>query len=157
MLIGVAESAPPTTELRLKRFERTVRAPLPDDYRAFLLRYNGGHPDPAGINLNLDGRQEYWRIHFFFGLDDQEESCSLDWAYEVTKDTRPAGTIPIANDEFGNMFYLRHSGPNSGAVYFGPTPSDGAGVTAILVSESFSAFLEQLHTGEPSDSTEGEF
>ena len=144
MLERTEESAPVTNEFRLRHLERELGIALPHDYRSFLLKHNGGRPIPAGLLLPLGGKPTPWRLHFFLGIDDPVESCSLAWAVEVTKATRPTGTIPIASDELGNLFYLRWAEPHLGVVYFGATPSDGRPVKPVRISDSFTQFIDQL-------------
>jgi hypothetical protein len=144
VLQHLAESGPPISELDLRRFEREANLELPLDYRAFVLKHNGGRPSSAEFTLLLDNEPLRWRLHFFFGLNDPEQSCCLCWNYEITRATRPPGTLPIASDEGGNMFYLRWAEPKRGSIYFGATPSDGQIVRLAHISNSFSAFLEQL-------------
>jgi hypothetical protein len=133
------------SEIELARFERDARLVLPADYRQFLLMHNGGRPVPADFMLTVDGETSPWRVHFFYGLNDPVESCSLKWNLEVTKDTRPPGTLPIASDEGGNMFYLRWDKPDAGSVHFGPTPWGGRRVHLTRICGSFTEFLEGLH------------
>jgi hypothetical protein len=144
VLERVEESAPALSEVRLRSVERELGVALPDDYRSFLLKHNGGRPFPAGLLLPVDGTLVPWRLHFFLGIDDPVESCSLTSVHRVTEPTRPAGTIPVASNEGGNLFYLRCADPSKGRVYFGATPADGRGVRPVQVSESFSQFIEML-------------
>ena len=144
MLIGTVEAGPAISEIELARFERDARLTLPLDYRAFLLRHNGGRPVPADFWLTLDDERLPWRVHYFYGLNDPVESCSLQWNLNLTKNTRPFGTLPIASDEAGNMPYLRWDKPNAGSVYFGPTPS-GHGVELTWLCGTFTEFIQTLH------------
>jgi cell wall assembly regulator SMI1 len=45
------ESGPPLTEERLQGAERRLGVTLPDEYRAFLLRHNGGRPHPSTLSI----------------------------------------------------------------------------------------------------------
>jgi hypothetical protein len=145
MLERVEESGPLISELDVRRFERGHNLVLPSDYKAFLLKHNGGRPVPPDFLLKLEDEPVHWRVHFFFGLNDREESCCLPWNWEITSETRPAGTLPIAGDEAGNMLYLRWDEPDRGSVHFGATPSDGRRVQLIRICGSFTEFLERLH------------
>jgi hypothetical protein len=138
------ECAPAVTEARVRAFERKHGVSLPELYKRFLLRINGGHPIPDGLQILLQGRAVDWRLHYFLGLDDPTESCNLDWVMELTDETRPAGFIPIVSDEGGNFFYLELGQPHDGGVYFGATPADGRRVDPVLVSVGFDAFLRSL-------------
>src|SRR5687767_2580603 len=137
MLKRTEEAGPVISELDVRRFERDAKLVLPEDYRAFLLRHNGGRPVPAGFTLTLGGEAMCWRIHFFFGLNDPVESCPLQWNFDITHETRPPGTLPIADDEGGNMLYLRWDKPDVGSVHFGATPSDGRSVAPTRICGSF--------------------
>jgi hypothetical protein len=95
--------------------------------------------------LALENEPQHWRIHFFYGLNDPIESCSLQWNLDVTTETRPPGTLPIASDEGGSMFYLRWDSPDAGSVHFGPTPWGGRKVRLMRICDSFTEFLERLH------------
>lgn len=138
------DCAPAITEAQLKAFERKHDLSLPELYRRFLLRINGGHPIPDGLQIPLGGTAVDWRLHYFLGLDDPMESCNLEWVMELTHDTRPAGFIPIASDEGGNFFYLKLGQSHDGGVYFGATPADGGRVDPVLVSVGLDAFLRSL-------------
>ena len=144
MLKYTEEAGPAISELDLRRFERDANVQLPSEYRAFLLKHNGGRPVPADFMLTLEDERVHWRVHFFFGLNDPEESCCLQWNWKVTSATRPAGTVPIANDEAGNMFYLRWDEPDRGSVHFGATPSDGQRIRLVRICASLPGFLDQL-------------
>jgi hypothetical protein len=118
MLKHTEEPGPRISEIELRRFERDAKLVLPSDYRTFLLKHNGGRPVPADFMLTLGSEPEHWRVHFFFGLNDPEESCCLRWNWVMTSATRPAGTLPIASDEGGNMLYLRWDDPDKGQCAF---------------------------------------
>lgn len=142
MLLRTTEAGPRVTELDVKRIERELGLQFPTDYRRFLVEFNGGRPEPAGFEISDDAHVEPWRIHFFFAVNDEVESNRLDWAYRVTRDTRPGGVFPIARDPFGNFLYLAES-PRDG-VFFGPTPPDSGNVQLHKVANDFSAFLTML-------------
>ena len=139
------ETGPALSDADILAFEERFQAVLPSDYRHFLLTHNGGHPMPDSVKLVLNGQQVNWRLHFFLGLKDPMEECNLDWAIDITGDTRPDGLIPFATDEGGNFFYIDVRPQHSGAVYFGATPEDVSKVRPVLVSLSFSAFIDSLH------------
>jgi hypothetical protein len=144
MLNRTEDAGPTISEIDLARFERDANLALPADYRKFLLKHNGGRPFPADFMLTLENETVHSRIHFFFGLNDPMESCCLRWNLELTKETRPAGTLPIASDEGGNRLYLRWNRPDAGSVHFGPTPSDGRNVRLVRICGSFTEFLDRL-------------
>jgi hypothetical protein len=60
--------APPTTHEILNEFEKQTKLTLPNSYREFLLKYNGGHPVPDYIDVPpVDDFPAQFR--YFYGLD----------------------------------------------------------------------------------------
>jgi cell wall assembly regulator SMI1 len=144
MLVRTKEAGPRISESDVTALEDRLGVQLPPGYRAFLLKHNGGRPFPASFMMTLDGNRVPWRIHFFLGIRHREETLRLDWAWEVTQDTRPHGVIPIASDEGGNYLYLGTEPWNRDEVYFGATPSNWEKVKLIAVADSFEDFLSSL-------------
>jgi hypothetical protein len=62
----------PLTAERLAAFEREFGTPLPEDYRAFLLRHNGGVPDrrPSTSPARTAEEGDERPFHCFFALHD---------------------------------------------------------------------------------------
>ncbi len=48
-------------------FEKKINARLPEDFRDYLLKYNGGKPVPNYYNLPSD-KGEASHLHHFYGL-----------------------------------------------------------------------------------------
>lgn len=142
--IQFEESGPPVLEADIAAFERKHRVTLPAAYRNFLLAVNGGHPEPSGTRILIDGALVSWRLHFFLGLNDPVESCNLEWVTQLTERTRPKGMIPIARDEGGNFFYIDVRLGHGGAIYFGPTPCEQEVTKPILLSLDFDSFVGSL-------------
>ena len=59
-----------TNESAIQEFEKLIGHRLPDDYREFLLEFNGGHPEPNTFMLDLDARQQEDTIMCFFPMRD---------------------------------------------------------------------------------------
>src|SRR5438874_2719786 len=97
-------------EADVSHFEMSIAVRLPDDYREFLLRYNGGYPSPNGFR----GGDEV--LNHFFGLWQKH----ADLNYELLAHRRfiPEGMIPIASDPFGNAILLEVANPNRGRIWF---------------------------------------
>ena len=141
--VRFSEGAPTTNELAIARLERELSVRFPDDYRRFLLRTNGGRPDPACLRFDFAGESDEFHVHFFFGVDDPVTSCDLLRNAEITRETRTREVLPIARDDYGCLFYLVVRGLHVGRVLFGGLPQDGV-VSYQPVADSFDAFLEML-------------
>jgi hypothetical protein len=81
--------AGPTDPVQIAAFEQYVGYPLPADYRAFLLRYNGGHPDPDAFPIDTGlGEQEDGVMCFF-------PMCPLSVGAVVVNELEELRTWPI--------------------------------------------------------------
>lgn len=118
MNVEILNSNHTTTESDVLNFEKILKVSLPDDYRNFLLHYNGGHPKPHGFIYKLpDGRDWSGGVRDFFGLgvDSWED---LRHYYALYEDRVPKQMLPIANDDGGNLLLLALKDVEKGKIYF---------------------------------------
>ncbi len=137
----------PLSLSRLNDFETRTRLHLPEDYRQFLLEYNGGEPEPAffWIQRLVDGS----RVHRFYGMFEGRLPPSL-YAYAgPDRHGVPANLLPIGDDGVGNLICIGVAAPLYGAIFFLDHDTfywrhrDGhKGATKL--SEAFSSFLYSL-------------
>lgn len=143
----------------LDAFERELGASLPDDYRAHLLRYNGGRPEPAHFDVvwpsHADPAVRRWQIggvHYFFPYEGSAEQVDLIRSASAYRDIVPSDTLMIATDQGANPILLGLAGPNRGRVFFqlpGFGEEDQSGPAnawdnVAEVAPSFAAFLDGL-------------
>jgi hypothetical protein len=62
--------AGPTSPETLAKFEQYIGHPLPAEYRDFLLRFNGGHPDPDAFRLDTGFGEEENIVMCLFPMRD---------------------------------------------------------------------------------------
>jgi len=93
----------PLDRARLARFERALPAPLPADYRAFLLEANGAVFDEAP---NFDEIPCGTALACLFGLHDGAPYERLDALRSTMADLVPAEVLVVGSDPFGNYFGL---------------------------------------------------
>jgi hypothetical protein len=118
----IDKKQPPAPEPLTEAFERAIGDRLPEDYRDFLIRSNGGYvggkrwfkgPTPEGRSADAG-------VHHIGGF--RHEGCfSLERhrvVYQVTNDWIPRDLIWIMDDPFGNAICLGVSGEYRGRVYF---------------------------------------
>lgn len=157
LLAALDHTAPPAPTDALDRFEATIGQRLPEDYREFLVRCNGGYgcgcgyiqyhgPTPAGhaadACLNHVGG---FREESYFSLESSYDNYQK---YEIRI---PKDLIWIADDPFGNAICLGISGVHRDRIFFwdhenepDPDAWDGHVETAgniDLLANSFSLFL----------------
>ncbi|MRG98460.1 SMI1/KNR4 family protein [Polyangium spumosum] len=106
----------PTSRAEIAQFETRQKLSLPDEYKAFLLKYNGGMPTPNGFAIPGWHGQES-SLGVFYGIHEHPD-YSLDGACETYEERVPADLIPIGTDAFGNNVCMGWKGKRRGKVYF---------------------------------------
>jgi hypothetical protein len=125
----------PATEQDIIHFQMALGAVLPDDYREFLLKYNGGYPEPSGFR----GGKEV--LNSLFGFC-QKHHCLLCNFY-IHRTILPQAIIPIADDPFGNLVCLGVAAADGGRVFFWDHEyGDSSGLSHV--ADSFTNFLDSL-------------
>lgn len=108
MLISKFETE--NTEFRINELEGKYGISLPFEYRAFLLKYNGGLTPETTFKI----RKVSSDIRAFYGLGSVEYNLNLmdldDWIHRHL--------FPIACDSFGNFVVLGLHGDAAEKVYF---------------------------------------
>lgn len=79
------------------KFQKRWKLNLPESYREFLLKYNGGRPVPACFPIEGIENNPIGKIQVFPGLGTKIHSSDLDWKLENLGVPRPKGLLPIAN------------------------------------------------------------
>lgn len=131
---------------RLDEFEKIHAVTLPDDYKKFLLEYNGGKPLPSffWIKPQEDGSN----VFQIYGLHDGPKPYSIDKLFEE-KLGIPVSLMLIGDDGTDNFICMDISLERKGGIFFidhETHPFDDAnsyiGITKI--TNSFSDFLLSL-------------
>lgn len=141
------------SEQQLRKVEDDLGTQFPQDYRRFLLRFNGGRPNPATFDIHWQVGQVCgadWKtseVSRFLAIHDGEKANFVETNKVDFSGRLPSDTIAIAQDPGGNVILLAVTGPKAGNVLFwvkdyeageGRTPGyDNVGV----VADSFEDFL----------------
>ena len=158
----IDSKAPPAPEKAIRSLESDLGGTLPDDYRAFLVRCNGGFcggslwfkgPTPEGEKADAG-------VHHIGGFR-RESYFSIQKSVECYKGRISSDLLWIMDDPFGNAICLGVKGPHQGKVFFwdheeepDPDEWDGGVETAgnvSLLANSFSDFVAGL---QPTDEVE---
>ena len=145
---------PPHSPAEVEAFEAEIGTTLPDEYRQFLLRSNGGRLDRCPFDgPTPDGKTWPVVISDVGGLR-EEADLSLRAArrcYQGSELQIPRPLLWIMGDPGGNGICLGLSGPYRGRVYFwvhdeqpAPEEWDGEVETAgnvVLLADSFTDFV----------------
>ena len=156
-IAAVESRGPSLRDDDLRQFESEIGCRLPDDYREFLLRCNGGFveadlwflgPNPAGYSVEAG-------VHHVGGLRSDDESYSLRWARECYQGARPRIPLEllwIMDDPCGNAVCLGVKSAARGKIYFWDHELESAEWDSALdsaphltlLAESFTEFIRGL-------------
>jgi hypothetical protein len=163
---------PVLTEADIAAFEHENKVLLPADYRAFMLKHNGGEPSPEWFDYSDGTEVLHTGVQEFFAIYTKPEaetglSANLNLArqcgtYKRMETPRmPEELIPIGDDGGSNKICLCVSGEHTGCIYYwdhemectgGGTYEDGTPVTmwdnCHFVANSFTEFLDSLYEYE---------
>jgi hypothetical protein len=145
------DRVPPASPEQVAAFEAEIGAPLPDDYRRFLLRSNGGS---LGGNYEFEGEAASAVVRSVGGFREGYSLRSARGCYQGSPPRIPHALLWIMDDPGGNAVCLGLTGKHRGRVYFWvhdeePVPDewDGDVETAgniRLLADSFTDFVTGL-------------
>lgn len=120
---------PVVTESAIAAFETELGAMLPDDYRDFLLKVNGGRTARSHrvFTIRLRKRTDETVLNSLSSLDDRTRA-DLATLWRREREWLPQEAIPVGYDDFGDTLVLVVTGPRRGQVWFldevNPRPED---------------------------------
>lgn len=126
--------------------EAELGATLPDSYRHFLLRHNGGAPDPDTVDVpGLHGTPT--DVQVFFGIGRPVESSNLSWNLSLAAEQGLRFRIlPIARDSGGGLFCLKvERGVASEVVYWEMDVAEGK---LYPIASTFDEFIGKIRPFE---------
>jgi len=152
MSIRILDSGKQLTGNKINRTEKHLGRPIPPAYRTFLLKHNGGHPDPSDFRMAgvHRGTTQIGTVRWFLGINVPEETFNLEYVLEIFHDRVPTNLFPFALDPGGNLICIGAGGDEAGKVYFwdhereaaeGEPPTDQ---NLYLIADSFDDFLNKL-------------
>jgi hypothetical protein len=124
------------TPAKLKAFEKSLGATLPEPYRTHLLEHNGGY---------VDGARRLGDLHHVHGIHDGPQWARFHDRSQMYGGLVPERLLPIADDPGGNLICIELSGARRGAVccWDHERAGDPAGSVTPLAPD-FGAFLRGL-------------
>lgn len=120
---------------------------FPEEYRAFLLKYNGGSPRPRCFKFR--GSDNGSDVLAFFGFGSHYD---ISEELETYAGRLPGRFFPVATDSGGNLICISVAGDDCAKVYFwdhdqeagrGEDPDAVDNIT--LIADGFDEFLNSLH------------
>lgn len=116
MLKKINEQGKEISKKDIREFEDLIKYKLPNDYKNFLLKYNGGRPEPFIFKVEkFEGGEN--SIHTFLGFNRETESDNLLWSYNALKDRLPDTLLSIGYSDTDDQICLDLSEKNFGKIY----------------------------------------
>ncbi len=149
MTIDIYRSRKRLSEQDIAEAEEELGLSLPVQYRDFLSKHNGGHPEPNAFPIENNPSDDHGLVHYFLCVKENDVYNLVDWVKRF-HDRIPSGFLPIAVDPGGNLICLSTIGKNAGKVYFwdheeeareGEVPGYD---NVYFIANSFSEFLGSL-------------
>jgi cell wall assembly regulator SMI1 len=135
------------TDDDIRSLEQKIGFPLPQDYRQFLLQYNGGVPKPERFAFRIPSGEQVSLVRVFFSLDENDPYYNLLRKLSVNEGYIPESCLPIGEDPFGNLILLELSKSHQGNVYFWDHESEGGDDlrdNMALIAGNFTEFTRLL-------------
>jgi len=107
MTVGYLRQEPPATPELIERLERRIGTRLPAGYHGYLLRQDGGRLASNSGAVNT-----------VYGLGDVPDWASMWDALDVYAGRVPRWLLPVAEDEYGNLFAVSLREQDNGSVWF---------------------------------------
>lgn len=136
----IAKFADGNMESRIEEFEKEYHITLPNQYREFLLTYNGGYTPRTKFKAGKESSD----IRGFYGVGDVKLSFDSLEIGEWTKQ----GYLPIAVDSFGNYIAIGLNIFKNGKIYFGDHEK---GYKMTCIAENLKIFMEKCKSEQISD------
>jgi len=116
MSLQIRNSGPLVSSDDLEKVELSIGHKLPVEYKSFLCRQNGGHPEPGGFKTDSNVLTESC-VHYFYGIGDNATHVEFLKAFKIFKERIPEQLVPIGDDPVGNQICIAVEGSEIGAVY----------------------------------------
>ena len=122
----------------IESVEHRLQITLPNDFKKFVLKYDGGYPSPN--HFKVDGKVEIFNN--LISLDENE----YDNIYEILEDLQDRLSdqlIPFAEDGFGNLLCFDYSADKN-IVFWDHEKNYDDFKESTFVCDSFSSLIENL-------------
>ena len=149
MNVKIKNAFPPISEAQLIAFEKELGIKLPADYRAFLLKHNGGMPEPNALDVKIDDFVVQDGVTCFSAIT-EDRVFSFSYFLDVYEGRIPKNLFPIADGLSVDLICLSVSGDDYGKVYFWDhnwevTDGEPDYSNVHWIADSFTEFLDKLY------------
>jgi cell wall assembly regulator SMI1 len=129
------------TEKEILSLEKQLKSRLPEDYRDFLLAYNGGNPRPNVFFISPE--QQESSLSILFGITSKKAYDLWTNALDAYED-KDRTVLPIGEDPGGNQIYMSLHPNTYGHIFFCDHEME-APDCMFPIAESFTDLLQKLY------------
>lgn len=127
----------------VEEFELRHDIKLPNQYREFLIKSNGGYPHASTFKISDEDGESV--VNKFYGIGDMKGN--LDRVFEILDGELPEGFISIGDDPAGNEICIGINEKYYGKIYLWihDMESDEELSNMFLLAESSNEFFNSLY------------
>lgn len=149
MLRAIRKSGPQLLPRDIEALERRLGTTLPAEYATFLLRFNGGRPEPDCFPVqNWPEGGPFDDVHWFqVLLPEPVDADDILWTLDVMRGRLPANLLPVGSTGGGDLICLWLAGPARGSVVLWDHEAEHKPPTTRnihAVAPDFATFLDLL-------------
>jgi hypothetical protein len=137
------ETAGPVDDAAVRGLELELGLSLPDDYRSFLRKYQGGVPDQSDFVLP-GSRGHVGTVGAFLGLSPQQGLDYIPRTVALLGERLPARLLPIATSGGGDYVLLDLRSAQPSVLYWRHELA-GTADELTQLAPNFEAFLSMLY------------
>ncbi|WGH74643.1 SMI1/KNR4 family protein [Tenacibaculum tangerinum] len=146
--IKITESAKPVSLDEFNSFINKYNLKLPETYKSFILKYNGGYPKLSAYGNPYEDGSEIDSFYSVTLKDNNEiddliiSSRDVIKSHQIMEDNIPSHFYPFADDSGGAKFCLSMRQEDFGKIYL--VFLDGTSNEPTLICDSFEEFINGL-------------
>ncbi len=129
----------------IKKIEKELHITLPEDYKNFLVKYNGAAIDNA--YFDVDDLNQQIMMGVFLGVDLMENANSIININKEFKDDILENSLLIGDDPGNGLILLIFDGENDGVWYYDHTyffEQSTDELNTYFICDTFSEFIKLL-------------
>jgi hypothetical protein len=147
-MIEILDQGPQLDVAQIAAYEQRYGLQLPEDYKAFLLAYNGGRPEPSNFKICNFKNNPVGRVKAFLGIGRSPDFWNLDYFFREIPNALPKEVQPIASTSGPDYVVLSIGKNDFGTVYYWDAynaPKKPSRTDLYYVAKSFTEFLNTIY------------
>jgi hypothetical protein len=149
-MVEIKTHSSPIRESDITNFEKNNALKLPEDYKNFMLQYNGGYPMPNSFKIKKYGAS---MMDCFYGINAKTDIRDMEYNKKIYKKRVPKEFLIIGADQLGNLILIGIKDKYINKIYFWwheeESDTDEPVYTNIyMIADNFNTFLNSLYVTE---------